>query len=966
MSTSFSANEMRTEAEHQGQSLGARLTKKLSKKLSISGGSKEGANERGTATASSSKATAGESGIGQQALNQGQEIKDQPMKGDAKDIAAKGENTNSTIGQGDVKGTVAGIGLTGDNVNKKNAEETSQRLGGYRSSISAGPLEYNDDIKKGPITTGVQRDTGQAGYGGISGSSQAGGLDASKKEWGQTQSGDPQIRQAISPSQHEPAQAYPAVGTAQSQPGLNKNPASLSQGEKGLSPSQQGPSQSQKGMKQGLSSIGNGAGAKFGGEEMLQQELHDQLAIDDDVFGSAGAGQAASKSATKPASKRTKKARFGGFGGGTIGNILRRASGQGKSARSNAAKKKPAKATPQASNASKSIEQDGIDRGTMAGIGAGSGVAAAMGGLEMNRAMEKSPKDKTGMEKAGMANTGIGQSGTGHPEMKQSGMTNAGMTNTGIGQAGMANVAKDYPSQATTQTSNTSKTIDQHTINRKALGGVGAGAGTGAVLGGLGMTRVMDKADASKTDMGQSGMNTSGMDKSAMSQSGMSKNGMPATAMGPSGQASTNMSLYGGTVRGGSAVMSGSSESPKTTTSSSGKAGAVAATGVAGAGAGAAGMAGMTGKSGMSNMSGKPGMTGTRGTGLTDDINSQGLNNDSSDRGYSGATGSTTTNTSGVSTQAVRGLSTSTHKLTVLQDKVQAVSQKCKTQLGVSSTEISERSPTVDIFFDAVAAERLRWMPRDGSRLDCSLRWASRLAYAVDALRESTRLFAPGADTAAQLIWGFMILLLECDMDNTDLFESVFGRYGRVAVGIYLLLQYESAYKTSTNLQSEAAAVFSDLLEMVCNTTTSCIEGFKAKELTQLIERNVDAAFVTYAKRYSTHWNAIVESSTSELVKQSSMIYSSPELGSLRQFLGVQDRPLQFILESRMHSLADGSFEWFNSTLYEFSVGKTPVMLVTGGAGSGKSALAQWTVERLQESAEHDSWHVIPYTIRES
>lgn len=890
MSTSFSAKEMRTEAEHQEQNLGARLTKKFSKRLSANSGSKEGANESGTATAGPSKATAGESDIGQQAINQGREVKDQVMEGDfsgAKDIAAKGESTK----------------------------------------ISAGPLEYNDDIKKGPITTGVQRDTGQAGYGGISGSSQGGGLRASKKELGQTQSGDPQTRQAISQSQHEPTQAYPAVGTAQSQPGLNKNPASLSQGEKGLSPSQ-------KGMEQGLSNIGTGAGAKVGGEEMLQQELHDQLAISDDVFGSAGASQAASKSATKPVSKQTKKAGFGGFGGGAIGKLLRRASGQGKSAKSNAAKEKPAKATPQASSASKSLEQEGINRGTMAGIGAGAGVGAAMGELRMNRAMEESPKDKTGMASTGMA------------------------------QAGMANVAKDYSSQATMQTSNTSKTTHQHTINRKTLAGVGAGAGTGAVLGGLGMNRVMDDADASKTDMGQSGMNTTGMDKSAMSQSGMSKNGMPGTAMSPSGQASTNMSLHGGIVRGGNAVMLGSSESTETTTSSSGKAGA-GATGMAGM-AGMAGIAGMAGKSGMSNMSGKRSMTGTRGTSLTEDINPQGLNKASSGRGYSAATGSTTTNTSGVSTQAVRGLITSTHKVTVLQDKVQAVSQKCKTQLGVSSTEISQRSPTVDIFFDAVAAERLRWMPRDGSRLDCSLRWASRLAYAVDALRESTGLFAPGAETAAQLIWGFMILLLESDMDNTDLFESVFGRYGRVAVGIYLLLQYESAYRTSTNLQPEAVAVFSDLLEMVCNTTTSCIEGFKAKESTQLIEHNVDAAFVTYAKRYSTHWNAIVESSTSKLVNQSSMIYSSPELGSLRQFLSVQDRPLQFILESRMHSLADGSFEWFNSTLYEFSVGKTPVMLVTGGAGSGKSALAQWTVERLQESAEHDSWNVIPYTIRES
>ena len=126
---------------------------------------------------------------------------------------------------------------------------------------------------------------------------------------------------------------------------------------------------------------------------------------------------------------------------------------------------------------------------------------------------------------------------------------------------------------------------------------------------------------------------------------------------------------------------------------------------------------------------------------------------------------SATKNTAGVTaipaTRAVRNLGTSSHKITVLQEKVQAVSQKCKTQMGVSASEISQRSPTVDVFFDAIAAERLRWMPRDGSRLDCCLRWASRLAYAVDALRESIGAFAPGANEAAKLIWGFSILLLE-------------------------------------------------------------------------------------------------------------------------------------------------------------------------------------------------------------
>ncbi|KAJ5228852.1 hypothetical protein N7489_009560 [Penicillium chrysogenum] len=355
------------------------------------------------------------------------------------------------------------------------------------------------------------------------------------------------------------------------------------------------------------------------------------------------------------------------------------------------------------------------------------------------------------------------------------------------------------------------------------------------------------------------------------------------------------------------------------------------------------------------------GGAGTREAGAYDTSSNNGFNTGvtHASSGANNSVGSGMT-----SKRIVRQLSGSGYKVTILQEKVQAVSQKCKAQLGLSSTQISKRSPNVDVFFDAVAAERLRWMPQDGSRLDCSLRWASRLAYAVDALRESVGVFAPAANEAASLIWGFSILLLESDMDNTDVFESVFGRYGRVAVGIYLLLQYETAYKSSPELQPYVAAAFADLLEMVSSTAISCVEGFKSKESDQVIGRNVDAAFVTYAKRFSTHWNCVVDAHTAKLVQDSPLIYSSPELGSLRQFLGVQDRPLQFILDSRAHSLAEGSFEWFNNTLYDFSVGSSPAMLVSGGPGSGKSALAQWAVERLQESAEHDSWNVIPYTIR--
>ncbi|THC92945.1 hypothetical protein EYZ11_007588 [Aspergillus tanneri] len=97
----------------------------------------------------------------------------------------------------------------------------------------------------------------------------------------------------------------------------------------------------------------------------------------------------------------------------------------------------------------------------------------------------------------------------------------------------------------------------------------------------------------------------------------------------------------------------------------------------------------------------------------------------------------------------------------VLRETLQLVSQECPSRLSMSDKEVRAKSPTVDVFFDAIAAERLRRMPPDGSRLDGALRRASRLAFAVASLRDSVNGFMDGADEAATMIWGSTLLLLE-------------------------------------------------------------------------------------------------------------------------------------------------------------------------------------------------------------
>lgn len=97
----------------------------------------------------------------------------------------------------------------------------------------------------------------------------------------------------------------------------------------------------------------------------------------------------------------------------------------------------------------------------------------------------------------------------------------------------------------------------------------------------------------------------------------------------------------------------------------------------------------------------------------------------------------------------------------ILRETLDMVSQECPTRLAMSASELLAKAPTADDFFDAIAAERLRRMPPDGSRLDGALRRASGLAFAVASLRDSVYSFIDGADEASKMIWGATLVLLE-------------------------------------------------------------------------------------------------------------------------------------------------------------------------------------------------------------
>ncbi|RLL96298.1 hypothetical protein CFD26_102151 [Aspergillus turcosus] len=298
----------------------------------------------------------------------------------------------------------------------------------------------------------------------------------------------------------------------------------------------------------------------------------------------------------------------------------------------------------------------------------------------------------------------------------------------------------------------------------------------------------------------------------------------------------------------------------------------------------------------------------------------------------------------------------SSGQLSVLREMVRTVSRECEPRLGMSASAIQAKAPTIDAFFDAIAAERLRRMPADGSRLDGALRRASRLAFAVASLRDAVVSFMDGANEATQLVWGGLLLLLEMGIEHVDMLDSVFGRYGRVTLQISLLLQQESFFRESASLQNEVSKAYASLLQLVLHVTMEYSDASRTLDWL-IMGENVDAAFFQFYNSFNTHWRKLSELALSKR--------TATDVAAVYQFLDLQDRPLQMLLEGHNHSLADGSFAWFDPQLTTFTLSSREMMVITGSPGAGKSALAQWTVERLQVSSEYDIWNVIPCWVRE-
>jgi hypothetical protein len=90
------------------------------------------------------------------------------------------------------------------------------------------------------------------------------------------------------------------------------------------------------------------------------------------------------------------------------------------------------------------------------------------------------------------------------------------------------------------------------------------------------------------------------------------------------------------------------------------------------------------------------------------------------------------------------------------------------------------------------------------------------------------------------------------------------------------------------------------------------------------------------------------------------------DIRKMRDFLSPQDSVVKKILANQLYTdsrRAEFTCEWFAGPLRKFTRNGKKVMLISGPACSGKTVLARYVYEKLNESVENDPFEIITYSV---
>ncbi|KAJ4330171.1 hypothetical protein N0V87_010239 [Didymella glomerata] len=270
-----------------------------------------------------------------------------------------------------------------------------------------------------------------------------------------------------------------------------------------------------------------------------------------------------------------------------------------------------------------------------------------------------------------------------------------------------------------------------------------------------------------------------------------------------------------------------------------------------------------------------------------------------------------------------------------------------------------EGKGTVHDFLHFLENERFRHMPHDGSSWDKILRWADNIGGVVLLSFGVLSEFMLNSEEATRLICDSCTSLIRLGSAHIKTLLKVFSQFHKIALALSVFLRQSQLIKSNPDVRRELAHAFQGFAHLTRDVHIHCVAQCRGVLPVDYAELG---SFMTHgAASFYSHLEGVSISMWS-----SHKHCSHYNVRAIRAFLTPQDSVVKTIMSNQLYSearRAEYTCEWFATSLRKFTRNGKKVLLVTGPASTGKSVLARWIHEKLQESIDDDPFDVLSFTI---
>ncbi|KIW28428.1 uncharacterized protein PV07_08095 [Cladophialophora immunda] len=244
--------------------------------------------------------------------------------------------------------------------------------------------------------------------------------------------------------------------------------------------------------------------------------------------------------------------------------------------------------------------------------------------------------------------------------------------------------------------------------------------------------------------------------------------------------------------------------------------------------------------------------------------------------------------------------------------------------------------------------ERLIRLPHKGGSWDRVLIAAQHFAEQVHRFNIAISTFESDINAATNLVFGQCLLLLELGSDNAPALETVFNLFYQFGLELSPLLKRVDIITSSRLISDNLSKAFSELLSIVTGVAIT---------FWQIVHGNNSSTNLDIFSTFSTSiesFRSRVSQCSQDMWNYSltaSGLKETHILEALQAWLAPQDTVLAFLASNNINIASrpeQFTCTWFQSHLTNFMRSGESSLVVEGKTGTGKTTLANWTVDRLQ------------------